>query len=389
MPALVYYSRELKSYELDLLFAVALPLLALRVLGRGADAPNRAAGAATFTILLAALAAAPWLSFGAVFPAVATLAWGWLTCWQQRDCCATRRWLAATMVFGLSLAVTVQVALATQAASPRLQLLWRLSLFAPQGGIHLGQVAHALGRYATIPMQYFFIRLWLVATGLAILGLCVWPRPHRPLLAWLFVGPGVAMVGVALAGRYLLGEVRLLLFAAPPLLLAVGAGLVWVGSLGGRAGIGLAMAVAVAVALRWGGIAIAHRLSYRNQPNRYFYYDILHDVDALTAETVALARPGEPVLISVCASRPYLFYGRGRLSAATMCVEPCADFPGVADEFLARIGSGQRAWLLLLDEERDLLAKAIDAAGVAYRERATARGGAVWELTRRQAAPPS
>ena len=35
MPALVYYARELKSYEIELLIALLVPSLALRVCGRG------------------------------------------------------------------------------------------------------------------------------------------------------------------------------------------------------------------------------------------------------------------------------------------------------------------------------------------------------------------
>jgi hypothetical protein len=390
MPALIYYSRELKSYGLDLLFAIVVPLLALRVLGRSADAPDRAAGTATFAALLAALAAAPWLSFGAIFPIAATLAWGWLTCWRHRDRRSARRWLAATAVAGLSFAAVFQVALAGQSTSGRLHDLWRPYLFASRG-VYPEQIARALARYAVLPLWYFFPGLWPIAAALVVVGMCAWPRAQRALLAWLWAGPGLAAVAAALADRYLLAQGRLLLFAAPPLLLAVGCGLSWTGAaLAGRTGIRLAFAAAVGLALFWSAAAIAHRLPpYRDDWNTYFRYDILHDVDALIAQTAELAAPGEPVLISLYTAWPFAYYGRGRLPGVTLCVEPCPQFPGVLADFLAHIRDGQRGWLLLLDEEQERLASAISAAGVAHRQRAAARGGAVWELVRESAAQPS
>ena len=128
MPALIYYSRELKSYGFDFLLAAALPWLTVRLFGRDGDAHGGDRGT-TAGILCALLVAGPWITFGAVFPITVILAWGWLVWWRSADRATRARWATASFLFGVSFAVAYMVALRRQAASPRLHSFWHSWLF--------------------------------------------------------------------------------------------------------------------------------------------------------------------------------------------------------------------------------------------------------------------
>ena len=207
----------------------------------------------------------------------------------------------------------------------------------------------------------------------------MWARRGRALLLWSYVVPGALAVGAALTDRYLLAEGRLLLFAAPPLLLAAAAGLD-AGSRRWRAHPQmLAIAAAVTLCVAWSATAIAHRLPpYRNDLHAYFRYDTLHDVDALLAAAERSIPPGAPLFVSLYASKPFQYYARDRFADAAMCVEPCLKFGDVFDAWVDGLtGSG---WVLVLDEERDSYAVRLSAHGARLRIVDRARGGELWQV---------
>lgn len=379
MPALVYYSRELKPYGFDLLFAALMPLLALRVLGR--DAEGRPAGTATHLALLLVLAAAPWLTFGAVFPLLATLVWGWAVGVRTASPAARRTWLAGSMLFVASFAALHQLALSHQVASPRLRAAWGLALFADSAATPLAQVMDAVERYFRISTTYLFPTFWPAAAGFALVGLAAWPRRWRGFVAWLVVGPAFFTVAAALADRWVLAPGRLLLFAAPGIVLLASAGLARVGALAGRGGVVAAVALAIAASGWWSTVAVRHRLPpYHSDVADYFFYDILHDVDAAVAAAGPLVPPNEPLFVSLYASKQFAYYGRGRLAWATMCLEPCPTYWDDLPAFLR--GVDRRGWILLIDEEAPRHAELATQAGLTHTLRAQTRGTQLWELTR-------
>jgi len=382
MPALVYYSRELKSYDIDLLVALLVPSLALRVCGRAAGYAGQPSVGVMGTALALTLAAAPWLSFGAVFPIVATLGWGWAVWWPSAPSPVRRAWAVATLVFICSFVIVYEFVLAEQSTSSSLHEYWRLSLFAKDGQSIFAQIPVAAYRYVAISTTYLFPDCYRAMEGLAVIGLAAWPGRLRWFLAWLGVGSAVMVIGLALADRYLIAHGRLLLFAAPPLLLFAAAGLERVSNLAlGRAGTGVAIALAMLLAMVWSGAAIRHRLSpYRNDPWKYFVYDVLHDVDQLTAAAAEIVPAGEPLLVSQCASKPFIYYRRGRLPGATLTLAPWPTSMAILDTFLN--GITRRGWVMLIDEESDKFARAAAAAGIVPRRAAEARGAQLWELTR-------
>jgi hypothetical protein len=381
-PALVYYSRELKSYGIDALSVALAALLALRCVGRGAG-PGLAAGPATVGLALL-VALAPWLTFGGLFGIGALLAWGSLRWWPTADAVTRRRWLLVCAIFLVSFAAAYVQALGAQSSSPRLHATWREWTFplAKQEDAPLGQLAVAVWRYLSLSTWFVFSGAWPLLIPLAALGAAVWPARGRGLLIWLYVGTGVLAVAATLADRFLLAEGRLLLFAAPPLLLAAAAGLVAAGRrLWPARPQAIGLAIAVMLGLAWSAKAIAHRLPpYRNDPRAYFQYDTLHDVDALLDAAVALRRPGEPVFVAVYASKPYRYYRRGRLADASVCPEPCPEIGDRLDRWIRSLDD--RGLLLLLDDEVDQYVRHMTARGWQWREAATVRGGRVWEVQR-------
>ena len=80
------------------------------------------------------------------------------------------------------------------------------------------------------------------------------------------------------------------------------------------------------------------------------------------------------------ASKSYIYYGDGRLSDATMCMEPCPTVGAVFDAWVD--GLTAPGLLLVLDEERDSYLVRLPAHGATARKIVTARGGEVWEITR-------
>ena len=308
-----------------------------------------------------------------------TLAWGWLRWWPGADSATRRRWLLISVVFALSFAAAYRYALGEQANSQSLRYFWQPWTFTSRPDSYTWKVLVAVWRYLSLSTTFLFAEIWPLLIPLAALGAAVWARRGRALLLWSYFVPGALAVGAALADRYLLAEGRLLLFAAPPLLLAAAAGLE-AGSRRWRAHPEmLAIAVAVTLCLAWSATAIAHRLPpYRNDLRAYFKYDTLHDVDALLAAAERNVPPGAPLFVSLYASKSFQYYARDRFADATMCLEPCPKIGGVFDDWVDGLtGSG---WVLVLDEERDSYAVRLPAQGARLRIVDRARGGELWQV---------
>ncbi|MFN8642116.1 MAG: hypothetical protein U0802_10845 [Candidatus Binatia bacterium] len=309
------------------------------------------------------------------------LAWGTLR-WLPRADGPTRwRWLAACAAFALSFALAYVVALRPQATNPALHYAWQSWTLRARPLPFAAKVQTAVWRYASLSTVYTFAGAWPALIPLAALGAATWARAGRALLLWTYVAPGALAIAAALRDRYLLAEGRLLLFAAPPLLLAAAGGLAACGRAWRTRPQALALAAAVALGLAWGAKAISRRLPpYRNETRAYFQYDILHDVGALLAVADRTVPPGAPGLISVYASKAWQYYDQGRFADATVCVEPC-DRPRLAlRRWLERLR--QPGWMLVIDDERDAYAAHIAEAGGTWREVARVRGGALWQVTR-------
>jgi len=388
LPALVYYSRELKSYEIDFLCAVLVPLLTLRLFER--DAAVKIAGRRALTIisLLASLTAAPWLSFGSLFPIVAALTWGWLARWRGAARETQWWWLLATAVYGASFGFTYLVVVQAQVDFAGDLPAWRRVLFSLQGIPTWAEVTGAVSQYFRESLLYLFQSAWRAVVPLMLIGLWRWPGPQRGFLCWLCFASAAAAVAAALADHYLLAQGRFLLFAAPPYLLFAAAGLVqivrwlepWLGSAAGQR---LAAGIALSGALYWSGAAVLHRLNPSPQI-AYFVYDVLQDIEPLIAHAASVVPMGEPLLVSRSASRPFRFYARGRLTDATVLKEEEPDkIQVVFHTWLAAVK--HHGWVLLVREpDEGLLGKALQEAGFDYREVSSARGTLFWKITRRQ-----
>jgi hypothetical protein len=385
MPLLVYYSRELKPYALDALLAVAVPWLAWRALGE-ADAP----GAPRERALLAAvLAAAPWITFGSVFPIAATLAWA---AGRAGRAPQTRRAFAVlALVYLISFAAAYALVLRDQAAAPRLLRSWQPDIaWLRERGWAVG-VQRASRLYAAVALRSTFPGVWPVAAALAAVGAWTWPARGRAFLVAQVAGCGAFAVAAALMGGYLVGEGRLLLFAAPALALLVAGGLATVAAAAGerlrRPLGGAAPAAAAVLALVWTWQELAWRIRpYRNDVAQYFRYDILHDVDPLIGEAARRAGRGDPVITSRYSGEQFRFYARGRLPQTFVCTRAnCLDEGPPMRAWLD--GVKDRGFMILLEEEdRPWRREAVRRAGFDVEEAAAARGARLWEIRRRPSA---
>ena len=382
LPGLIYYSRELKAYSLDLLLATLIPLLAIEPRGRGENGAARP-GRERW-LLLAVLAVAPWVSFGAVFPLAATLGWLCLSWWPRGRGPATRA-LVPLLVASASIAGAYAFALRSQSSNASLLQEWQDEL-RPSGAT---APLAAAGRYFGASLDYLFPGLGLLVLPVLLLGAFAWPQRYRFFVLWLVVATAAATAAVALLGRYPLTRGRLLLFAAPPYVLLAAAGLVWIGERIGAAlrrpiGSWAGVLVAAALSLAWSGRSVLHRvMPYHNDVGRYFLYDVLHDVDPLIGRLERLSAPGDAVMTSRYSGDQFRFYARGRLPQTTVCRRVnCRDEGPPIREWLGTVG--RQGWMLLLaEEDRPSRRRMVQEAGFELQDAAVARGALLWRITRR------
>ena len=322
MPVLIYYSRELKPYALDALFAVAVPWLAWRAFGEGRIARPRRERVAFGALL----ATAPWTTFGSAFPIGAALSWGGFRAWRSPR--ARRAFAGLALVYALSFVIAYAVVVRDQSTFPRLLQTWQPDIAWLHEKPWPVPLARASGLYAQVALGTAFPAVWPVAAALCALGAWTWPSPARSFLLWQVAACGALATAAALMGRYLVGEGRFVVFAAPALIVLVAGGLAAMAAAASR-GLGRvtpawAAAAAAGIALVWSFQALAWRVRpYHNDLARYFRYDILHDVDPLIGEAARRAA-ADPVITSRYTGEQFRFYARGRLPQAFVCTRTTA-----------------------------------------------------------------
>ncbi|MGQ9921306.1 MAG: glycosyltransferase family 39 protein [Desulfobacca sp.] len=217
-PRLVYFSKELKQYSADVFFAVLAFWLVERQLRRG--------GQGGWLGLTAALALGLGFSFPLVFvlPVAAGVLW-----WHLPGARRAVAWSFGTLALVFLL---FYLFLVRGQVDPELLLYWQADFPELSG---LGPFFTWLGAAWWRFGRYFFAD-WRVlpGTALVVLGLVATARQGRARVIWYFLGPLLLALAAAFAHRYPFmgraGGVRLMLFAAPMLYLATGAG---IGALGG------------------------------------------------------------------------------------------------------------------------------------------------------------
>jgi hypothetical protein len=212
-------------------------------------------------------------------------------------------------------------------------------------------------------------------------------RAPRRILGGLFLFTAGVTIAAALAHRYVLVQGRLLLFAAPPVVIFAALGLQALGRRLSRShGPALALAAAMLVSMAWSVEAIRHRLPpYRDDPRLYFRFDILHDLAPMIESARLLAAPGEPVFVSRYSGEIFRYYSRGRLPQATVCTRVNCRDEGPAVRSWLR-GVERRGYMLLLDSDDVPGRRQIaDQEGCDVQVVAQARGTRLWRVTRRAA----
>jgi hypothetical protein len=373
---LVYYSRELKSYDIDLLLAVLLPLAALR--GFTGSAPSARARA----VLAASLVAGPWVSFAGLFPIGAVLSWGWLAWWKDLGASLRRDWLLSSAAFLVSFAIVYVVALGAQSTSEVQYRFWDRFLVGSGPSPFLEQAWEAVRRLVSITMSYPFGDMKTPAMLLATIGAWTWPRSGRRYLLWLAAAMAGLCLTAAAMDRYIIVQGRHLLFAVPVVILCVAHGLDEIAArLGRHVGTIVALALPVLVAVSWTQEQIDSRTrTYHSNWARFFRYDVLHDVEGALDKAADDIPAGDPVLVTNKNSYAFQFYRKGRLPDATYCVRYCFDFKERAIKWLD--GVEGRGWILMTDEEIKSMTKLLDKHGFDRRQRSVASGIRLWQIDR-------
>jgi hypothetical protein len=378
---LVYYSRELKSYDLDMLLAMLVPMLAITVFDRAK--PGRASRAPLLG-LVALLIAAPWVSFGATFAIAALLAWGWVTHLLVRPRATfaeVRDLLICSVAYTASFGAAYVLAFSAQEANPTLLAFWEPYMLGSADLPLWTRITTGVWNYVAATTTYFFADQWKLIVPFTILGALTWPRPHRWLLLWMYLVSAAFCIAAALTDHYVIGHGRHLLFALPPVLLWTAQGL-WVVAdplLGPRFRPFVTLAPAMVFALIFSVLSIQKRGEpYRTNRLEFFRYDVLQDVDDGIAGVESLAAPGDAVIISERTSYAFQLYRHGRLPQAIHCERDCHDWEVRAAEWLKGIHG--RAWLLLADEEARSTTEFLETTAFVGKERLILRGVRVWEL---------
>ena len=265
-------------------------------------------------------------------------------------------------------------------ARPGLRRFWTSWLLAGSDLSPAQTLLVGADRYLALTASYLFRPpLAPFALALAVIGALTWPAPHRRFLLWLHLGTAAFCIAAAATDHYLLAEGRLLLFAAPTMLLWVAQGFDSIGRWS-RAG-GLVLALPFALCLWWSEQALVHRArATTTDPMLYFRQDVLHDVDVIVARAAELVPAAAPVLVSRYSAYAFQVYARDRLAQASYCKVYCFDEEGFVRDWLA--GVTDSGWLILTDEEIQPLHAYLVGAGFAVVPRAAARGVRLWQITR-------
>jgi hypothetical protein len=383
MHPLVFYSRELKPYEIDVLLTLLLPLLAVRGFRQGSAAARYG--------LMATLVAAPWLSFAGLFPIGAVLAGGSLAWWRNMAGDVRRDWLISCGLFLWSFAFVYVLVLGSQSTSDVQFNFWKQYMIASSDD-PVSRAIEAVQRYFSLATAYPFGELRWPALLLAAVGGFAWPRPHRAYLAWLVVAMTALCLAASAIDRYIVAQGRHLMFAIPVLVLWTANGLHEAARrLGPRAGMVAALALPIAVSLWWTWAQIDSRVGpYESVRDDFFRFDIRHDVEGALAKVDPEIPAGAPVLITNWNAYAFQFYARGRLPQAEYCPRYCFDFAARAERWMRSLD--RRGYMLATDEERDRLGKLAKKTGFTWRTARVADGIDLWTIERAaapgKAAPP-
>ena len=371
---LVYYSRELKPYGIDMLLAVLVPTLAVAGFegARGRRGPRMA--------LLTVLLVAPWVTYAGIFPIAAMLAWSWLvqargaTSGQRRDL------LLCSAAFAASFLASYLLATASQVANPRLMIYWDSRMLGHGDAPFWSRLATGVTEYVQLSTTYFFATSWKPILAVASVGAVTWPRPHRLLLLWMYAGAAVFCLAASLTDHYLIAHGRHLLFALPPLLLWTAQGL-WTLArpLGSRLRPVVTVLLPIAFALQLSAESVSRRVdSHPTNITEFFRYDTLQDVDDAIAAAEPLVEPEDAVIVSLRTGYAFQFYRRGRLPQAIYCEIACPEWEDYAWQWLGEVTGS--TWLILADEEVKRMRAFLAMAGLTVDERLALRGVRVWKL---------
>ncbi len=371
-PLLVIWSRELKQYELEAFISVLLALLVFR-LRRNRGRRGRGPVAAGIVLLCAA---GPWFGYGAVFPIAVLM--GILI--FLRPSSGSRRGsvalgLAGALALSCSTMVLVMLAAGDQAAHDALRVHagpWFIDVTVLRDWKRAAAYAAITSTMLLAPHEWFgdYATLGLAATSvwvIAVVGVLTWPRRWRTEFAcWVFVPWGLMLVA-AMCQRYPFGMPRMMVFWAPPMILAFAAGLVNLCracSLVVRRSGGPGMVTGFAMALA--PVAYMVRVPLEDR------YWVSHDFPALLVQLESRRWPEERVLVTVNAVPCVRYYARGHdgafiyfpIAAGTLPI-PQYDYDAFIRRTISRMG--WRWWLLTTTEVddplRDALFRAINRHG--------------------------
>ncbi len=354
---LVIWSRELKHYSFEALVSVLAALLVFRL--RRCHATGTRRILVVGMVLLCAIS--PWLAYGTVFPLGALLP---LLLFLQPQAGSRRdsfiSGATGLLTLGASLAGVWLLVAGKQAADPSLAAFtanWYIQPLDPHSWARACLYAALAAVGLFFPLEWFLPifggaeLVVLAATAsviwlLALLGLWTWPRRGRiELAAWL-IGPYLAMLGAALLAVYPFGVPRMTQFWAPPMIVAVAAGLTRLGRAaclvvirqGRPALLGAALLGALPVAL------------VIREP-MYHCYHFYHDFPKVLVTLERKRAPGEFVLVELCAVPCVRYYAPSLQPPVLYAPTAGGVAPKVGENFLGQTSraarwAGPRFWVL-------------------------------------------
>ena len=359
--SLVIWSRELKHCSVEALVSVLAALLVFQT-RRSAGGPRRwALGAA-----LAALAlVAPWVAYGALLPLGTLIP----VLFLRKPVPGSRRGVAvigavsaaALLIGGSTVWHLAARAQAGQPALVRYASIWAIRPLDPESWrMPLGSFASATTRLFCPPGWFrpeqtqrgdiALAAAALVIWTVAVLGLWAWPRHGRRELTWWLLAPPLAMLAASVVFHYPFGCARMMQFWAPPMVIAVCAGLVtlWRSLLVFVCRRG---APALLSGILAGALPAAVVFQHARQHCHYYYHDFPTVLRTLNDQRAR----GEPVFVELLAAPSVRYYAPelaapiiftpiaiGVLAPETVDVRPLV-------ESLLRHAT-RRTWIVAMDE---------------------------------------
>jgi len=309
-PLLLQWSRELKQYECEAFLSSLVALLVVihcRPCSRRAIWRIRAA-------MIPLLFVCPWLGYGTVFPATALLAGLAWTCYGRRG----QREGITTALIGfvclvMSTVLVLSLVAAAQGRHPGLIQFtshWFIDPLSLRSWMRAGAYGVVSTALVLVPVDWTYAQdreeilslLSVLAAGVwlcILVGLWAWPgRGRRLLLCWI-LGAWALLLLAAVVRRYPFGAARMMVFTAPPMMLAAAAGWIRIcracALVSGRSSIGMVAGLLLSCLLVAGLPLRANNCAYG-------------DVPAVLTVLQKEHRTGEPVLVSLDAAPAARYY---------------------------------------------------------------------------------